>query len=863
MRTQKGEGSKTQRRHHLSVITILGLLACAAFAIQLPGRAGFSLSEKLPTAPRAALNTYNFSPLGSLAVHPPPLTPSVPMVATYAGDCSTPKSVFNVQDMDLTVCAKVADGMEGWQIIWSNANFIAVQTNTLATGAEDVTFTLTPMSNLGDWRVILYEPFGGSVYALTVFTVIDANNPTADLTLSTGSGTSTVAAGSQALFTVQITNLGPTDATDVEIVDSIPFNTTFSSFALASGPSGINCILPMAGASSGETTCTIPTLMRGETASFIATYDVLSGLAAGTTISNTATASLPASITDPNPDNNSSTATVRVEGAGAETCSLDCPANVVVTADTTVGGEFGAIVTFAAATVNGNCGSVTNNPASGSFFAVGTHSVVSTSELGGATCSFTVTVLDTAPPTIACPPNISVNLQSGQTEATGVDPGQPTINASGGGTVTGVRSDDDAGPNTPPKPLTDPYPIGTTGITWTVTDAGGRTASCTQTITVVAAGDRDPVTISCPSGVSVGAPEGSCETTIPAATIGTPTTNYPGDPDVVIESDRSDGASLADPFPAGTTIITWTATDNTNGNTASCTQIVTVTVAGDTTPPTLTVPPNVTVTTSTCGQIVGETDLGTATATDNNACGVVNIARTGVPPGNFFPTGTTTVIYTATDAAGNTSTGVQLVTVTESPAVPPTIACPTDIVVVLPLNSTDTSIVVNYSTPVGSDNCSGATTMQTAGLASGASFPVGTTTNTFKVTDAGGLTAECSFTVTVLYNFAGFFSPISNTSLNTVNAGRAIPVKFSLSGNKGLNILAANSPSSFQISCDGTAPTNEMETVTAGGSSLSYDAASDQYVYVWKTESSWAGTCRQLRVTLNDGSVHTANFRFR
>ncbi len=52
-------------------------------------------------------------------------------------------------------------------------------------------------------------------------------------------------------------------------------------------------------------------------------------------------------------------------------------------------------------------------------------------------------------------------------------------------------------------------------------------------------------------------------------------------------------------------------------------------------------------------------------------------------------------------------------------------------------------------------------------------------------------------------------------------------------------------------------------TVAAGGSSLTYDALADQYVYVWKTEKSWAGTCRQLQVTLNDGTVHTANFKFK
>jgi hypothetical protein len=57
--------------------------------------------------------------------------------------------------------------------------------------------------------------------------------------------------------------------------------------------------------------------------------------------------------------------------------------------------------------------------------------------------------------------------------------------------------------------------------------------------------------------------------------------------------------------------------------------------------------------------------------------------------------------------------------------------------------------VVTYTTPVGSDNCGGATTAQTAGLPSGSTFPVGTTPNTFEVTDASGNKTSCSFTVTV------------------------------------------------------------------------------------------------------------------
>ncbi|MBK6996398.1 MAG: HYR domain-containing protein [Lewinellaceae bacterium] len=51
--------------------------------------------------------------------------------------------------------------------------------------------------------------------------------------------------------------------------------------------------------------------------------------------------------------------------------------------------------------------------------------------------------------------------------------------------------------------------------------------------------------------------------------------------------------------------------------------------------------------------------------------------------------------------------------------------------------------------PVGADNCSGQTTTQTSGLPTGSSFPVGATTNAFRVTDAAGNSVTCAFTVTV------------------------------------------------------------------------------------------------------------------
>jgi hypothetical protein len=115
------------------------------------------------------------------------------------------------------------------------------------------------------------------------------------------------------------------------------------------------------------------------------------------------------------------------------------------------------------------------------------------------------------------------------------------------------------------------------------------------------------------------------------------------------------------------------------------------------------------------------------------------------------------------------------------------------------------------------------------------------------------------------YDFTGFFQPVDNAPVfNSVKGGNSVPVKFSLGGNQGLDIFLSGYPISRQIVCDSSAPMDEVEqTVTAGGSSLSYDPSTDQYTYVWKTNKSWAGTCRQLVVVLKDGSVHIANFSFK
>jgi hypothetical protein len=137
----------------------------------------------------------------------------------------------------------------------------------------------------------------------------------------------------------------------------------------------------------------------------------------------------------------------------------------------------------------------------------------------------------------------------------------------------------------------------------------------------------------------------------------------------------------------------------------------------------------------------------------------------------------------------------------------------------------------------------------------------------FQVTSADnvGHVTTLSVGYQVRYPFIGFASPMDNLpTVNVLKAGAAAPVKFSLSGYRGNAVLASGSPSSQQVACNALAPLDsDTPTVAADSSGLSYDAAADQYSYVWKTDRSWSGTCRRLTVTLSDGTAHVLDFKFK
>ncbi len=161
------------------------------------------------------------------------------------------------------------------------------------------------------------------------------------------------------------------------------------------------------------------------------------------------------------------------------------------------------------------------------------------------------TVLDNTPPYLSCSVDIIVNNDPGMCGANVIVP-QPTFSDICGSVsiVNSFNMTSDA---------SDYYPVGTTIVTWTATDACGNTSTCTMTVTV---SDNEPPVIICPADII------SCdeETSL-------------GEPYVMDNCGILNVTNDAPPnFPYGIpTDVTWTVTD-IYGNTSSCIQSVTISV---------------------------------------------------------------------------------------------------------------------------------------------------------------------------------------------------------------------------------------------------------------------------------------------
>ncbi|MCB9251617.1 MAG: HYR domain-containing protein [Flavobacteriales bacterium] len=388
-----------------------------------------------------------------------------------------------------------------------------------------------------------------------------------------------------------------------------------------------------------------------------------------------------------------------------------------------------------------------SNTLAGAIFTKGTVTVTWTatdSSGNTATCSFDVTVKDDEDPTISCVSNQTRSMDPGKCDYTvvgtefnptsyGDNCPNPTIknNYNNSNTLAGAV-----------------FTKGTSTVTWTVTDASGNTSTCSFDVTVN--DDEDP-TISCVGNQSKNMDPGKCTYTVNGTEFD-PTSFDDNCPNATIKNNFNNTASLAGAvFDKGLTTVTWTVTDASN-NTATCSFNVTVI---DNQNPTITCQSDQTRSTDNgkCTYAVSGTEFDPVSFTDNCPGSTTsnNFNNSATLNNAIFPKGTTTVIWTVTDAANNIATCSFDVTINDNED--PKISCVTD-----QTRSTDAG-KCSYKTvgtefdPVSySDNCPGVTITNdynNSNTLNNEIFPKGTTTVTWTATDASNNTSTCSIDIEV------------------------------------------------------------------------------------------------------------------
>src|SRR5690606_20731625 len=270
-----------------------------------------------------------------------------------------------------------------------------------------------------------------------------------------------------------------------------------------------------------------------------------------------------------------------------------------------------------------------------------------------ATCTQTITVVDTQAPMISCPADVTVACTA-DTSPTGQGSATATDNCD---TTPTIASTDNIIPGQCPQSYT-------IQRTWTATDDCMNTSTCTQTIVVT----NTPPAITCPANVTI-----QCNTSLDPAVntaLGTATASDNCGGTTMVN--YADGVPVTGACPQAFSFVrTWTATDNC-GATATCMQVITVV---DTQAPMISCPADVTV---ACTADTSPTGQGSATATDN--CDTTpTIGHTdNIIPGQCPQSYTIQRTWTATDDCNNGTNCVQTIVVTNTP---PAIMCPIDITI--------------------------------------------------------------------------------------------------------------------------------------------------------------------------------------
>ena len=348
-----------------------------------------------------------------------------------------------------------------------------------------------------------------------------------------------------------------------------------------------------------------------------------------------------------------------------------------------------------------------------------------------------VTITDTTAPVVTAPTDVTIEASSFTSV---VNIGTATALDSVDGVISTVTAS-----------FTGPFPVGSTVVIWTAIDTAGNVGTATQQVTIT---DTTAPVVTAPTDLII---EASSFTSV--VNIGTATALDNVDGVISLVS-----ASFTGPFPVGSTVIVWTATDSV-GNVGTATQQITIT---DTTAPVVTAPAAVNMEANSLTTVV---NIGTATAIDN-VDGVISVVSPSVS--GPFPVGSTVVVWTATDSAGNIGTATQLVTVTDSIA--PVVAAPAAI----SMEANSLTTIVNIGTASAIDNIEGVISLVSPSFRG--PFPVGSTVIVWSATDSSGNVGTATQQVTITDSTgpvvsAPFSFNMEATGItNTVNIGTATAV---------------------------------------------------------------------------------------
>ena len=175
------------------------------------------------------------------------------------------------------------------------------------------------------------------------------------------------------------------------------------------------------------------------------------------------------------------------------------------------------------------------------------------------------------------------------------------------------------------------YQVGPTTLVWTATDDYGNTATCEQIITVT---DNEAPVITDEDDITQTADAGMCSTAV--TIVNATATDNCGILGSVVGTRSDAPLTLADPFPVGTTTITWTVSDIHGNSATPVTQLVTVT---DNETPEITCAPNVdrNVDPGMCSAVLA---VDPPTVTDNCDNNVFMVSNTELIKNGNFNAGT-------------------------------------------------------------------------------------------------------------------------------------------------------------------------------------------------------------------------------